>query len=332
MTLLLEPAAKPRAALVSAEPFDPRDGDWTAVEWVAPGGFLARLVPAPLRDLVRAWRTLRRAGPRTAILCNGSARVATLTCFLNHVLPGRRRTIVLWDSFVVGRTALARLLIRRMLRGATAVVVYSQSIADRQAALTGVPADKFVVMPYKANHSQQPPLRVPIGNYVFAGGNSQRDYRSLFAAVRGTDVPVIVSATDPEATRGLDVPQNVILVAAREPHFARLMAGSRFVVIPTYGGLTHGAAEATACNAMWHGKPVIAANDTSLAEHIGDAGYVVPPGDVAGLRGHIVALWNDPDRVTEFGRRAHARVAGGLTHEHFVRRLNGLATELAEGS
>lgn len=330
MLTLSGPGVKPQAALISAEPFDSRDGDWTAVAWVPPGSLLARLLPSPLRDLLRAWTTLRRAGPRAAILCNGSARVATLTCLLNEILPGRRRTIVLWDSFVVGRTALSRFLIRRMLRGATVVVVYSRTIGDRQATLTGVAADKFVVLPYKANHSQHPPLRVPIGNYVFSGGNSQRDYRTLFDAVRGTHIPVIVSATAPEATRGLDVPANVILVAAREPHFARLMAGSRFVVIPTNGGLTHGAAEATACNAMWHGKPVVATNDTSLAEHIGDAGYVVPPGDVAGLRRHILALWNDPDRVADLGRRAHERVAEGLTHEHFVRRLNRLATELAE--
>ncbi|HVK10289.1 MAG TPA: glycosyltransferase [Gemmataceae bacterium] len=327
MPALLEPLAASR--LISAEQFDPRDGDWTDVTWVAPGGFLSRLLPGPVRDVLRAWRTLRRAGPRTAILCNGSARVATLTCFLNEVLPTRRRTIVLWDSFVVGRTAAARFLIRRMLRGATAVVVYSQTIADRQADLTGVPADKFVVLPYKANHSQRPPLRVPIGNYVFSGGNSQRDYRTLFDAVRGTDVPVIVSATDPAATAGLDVPPNVILVAAREPHFARLMAGSRFVVVPTFGGLTHGAAEATVCNAMWHGKPVIATNDTSLADHVGDAGYVLESGDVVGLRNKILRLWNSPDWVAELGRRAHERVAADLTHEHFVRRLNRLATELA---
>ena len=36
-----------------------------------------------------------------------------------------------------------------------------------------------------------------------------------------------------------------------------------------------------------------------------------------------------PDWVAEFGRRAHARVAADLTHEHFVRQLNRLATDHA---
>ena len=38
-------------------------------------------------------------------------------------------------------------------------------------------------------------------------------------------------ATDPKVLAGLDVPSNVIVVAAHEPAFARLMAGSRFVAI-----------------------------------------------------------------------------------------------------
>ena len=52
MTQLLEPHATP-PRLISAEPFDARAGDWTAVDWVPPGGILTRLLPVPLRDLLR---------------------------------------------------------------------------------------------------------------------------------------------------------------------------------------------------------------------------------------------------------------------------------------
>ena len=130
------------------------------------------------------------------------------------------------------------------------------------------------------------------------------------------------------------MPPNVIVLSAKEPAFARLMAASAFVVVSTQAGLATGTAEATVCNAMWHGKPVIAANDVSLSDHIdeGVTGYVLPPGDVEALRSRIVALWSDRERVREMGRRAHEHVATRLTHEHFVWRLNRLARLIASAS
>ncbi len=320
--------------LVSTESYTPRKGSWTDVEQVTPRGFVAALRFVPLlRDLLGAWRVLRRAGANCAIICNGGGRLDRLVCLLNRVLPIRRRKIVLWESHVQADSQFTRVLLRWMLQGCTVVAVYSRRLVQLQAEYIGVPESKFVFLPYKADHSIQPPVRMPIGNYIFSGGNSARDYRTLFEAVRGSDIPVIVSATSPEVTRNLETPSNVILLAAKEPAFARLMAGSRFVVIAMAPGLVVGAASASVCNAMWQGKPVIAADDGSLSEYIaeGVTGYVVAAGDVERLRKLIIELWNDPERVAEMGRRAHERVAGQLTHEHFIRRLNRLATLVAAG-
>ena len=128
----------------------------------------------------------------------------------------------------------------------------------------------FLRVPYKANHSQQPhEPELPVGDYLFSGGNTERDYRTLFAAVAGKLIPVVVSCTDPAVLRGLDVPDNVIIVGAREPHFKRLMAGSRLVALCIKPGLLRGAGEATFLNAMWHGRPVIVADDGSARVHRG---------------------------------------------------------------
>ena len=313
--------------LLSHENFSSSD-DGIDVEYVAPGFVidLMKIVPV-LHDLLCAIRILKRADKNSAIICNGGARVGKLIGLLNYLLPMRRRKVVMWESFVEARSRLTKLLIRCMVLGCSVVIVYSRRLVALQAEYLGVPERKFVFMPYKANHSKWPPITMPIGNYIFSGGNSSRDYRTLFEAVRSTNIPVIISTTKPDLTEKLEVPSNVILLAAREPAFARLMAGSQFVVLPIDKGVVIGQANASLCNAMWHGKPVIAADDVSLSDYTveGVTGHIVPAGDVAALRRRIVQLWNDPQRVAEMGLSAHEHVATLFTHRHFHRRLKSLA-------
>ncbi len=53
-----------------------------------------------------------------------------------------------------------------------------------------------------ANPSQSASAPMPVGDYVFSGGHSERDDKTLFDAVRGLSIPVIVSATRPGSPTG----------------------------------------------------------------------------------------------------------------------------------
>ena len=295
-----------------------------------------------LSDLLSALWLLGQAKKRTCILVNGGPRFGILTCVLNSFLPIRKRTILLFDAFMPDNRSwgkqfskpLSRLrkwVARRMILGASVTAVWSRRQIDVQAKFLNVPTNKFVFIPYKANHSKFPPITLQCGSYVFSGGNSRRDYRTLFEAVRGTGIPVIVSATDPNVYGHLNIPENVILIAAREPAFSRLMAASRFVVMPLLPNLVRGAGEGSVCDAMWHGRPVICADDISAFEYIeeGVTGFVVPPGDAAWLRERLIELWNHPEKTTEMGHAAYQAVTTCYTHEHFVRRLSALGAILA---
>jgi glycosyltransferase involved in cell wall biosynthesis len=273
-----------------------------------------------------AVRLLRRAGPGVALLLNEVDRASQLACILN-----RCRRIVLYDIFFTTEAWLKSMLVRRMVGGATLSVVFSRRQVETYARHFGLPARRFFFIPYKANYSKEPPLDAPPGDYVFSGGNSARDYRTFFEAVRGTGIPCVVSSTAPETLRGLDVPSNVRVVAAREPEFGRLMAGSRFVVMTLTGGRVRGYGEQTVCNGLWHGRPVIAADDVSAADYIeeGRTGHVLAPGDVEGLRERIAGLWADPERCAQMGRRAAEAVRASFTHAHFVARMRNLALLVA---
>jgi len=249
-------------------------------------------------------------------------RAALIACALRSLIrtPGR---IVLFGFYLIPARARTS-IVRRAVRSANVCVVWSREQARRYACALELPQSHFVVVPYKANHSKYVGEQTfDFGNYIFSGGNSERDYGTLFEAVRGLTIPFVVSTTTRESTRGLSIPENVVLVGAEEPHFRRLMAAARIVVVPLTTGRLRGAGEASFLNAMWHGRPVICGDDVSAPEYIDNwsDGVVVPPGDPVTLRKAITTLWQDRRTAEALGRAGCIKVKSLYTHEAFWKRM-----------
>lgn len=313
--------------LISHEEFDPRPG--LDVEHIAPGRLVSVFrFSSILFNLLYAWRLLRAANRGAVLLLyGGGGSLWLFVGLLNKFIMVRKRTIFFWGVFVDVKDGWKRALVRTATSTFRVISLWSRKQIAAHAELLRLPAERFVFIPYKANHSRGPSYRLSVGNYVFAGGNSKRDYRTLVEAVRDTDVPVIVSATDPTVRKQIEKLPNIIALAAWEPAFAQLQAGARFTVVPMVGTGLRGAGEANICNAMWHGKPVIAVDCMTAEDYVveGVTGYIVPPGDTALLRRRILELWNDPDKCREMGRKAKAHADAHFTHEAFIRRLLRLA-------
>ena len=216
----------------------------------------------------------------------------------------------------------------RALRSVSLVAVWSRAQIENYQRAFECPREKFVFLPYKANHSRGArPAPMPVGDYVFSGGNSERDYKTLFEAVRELPIPVIVSVTKRRILEGLSVPENVILVGTEKQAFERLMAGSRLVALCLKKEMLRGSGEATMLNAMWHGKPVIIADDISAADYIseGSDGFIVPAAAAEQMRSRILELWNDPAAAARIGAAARNKVAALYTHQQWKNRMQALA-------
>jgi hypothetical protein len=304
-----------------------------SLAWLS--GLLRRWKLGPLAALVvlldtilrgaRLWRASR--DPRSVVLLNlGDSSAFWFGLF--RCVWRTRGAAVASHIYLHPWSAWKRALIRLSLRSVSTVAVWSHYQARNARQLLGTTGPVFLKIPYKANHSQQPrEADLPVGNYLFSGGNTERDYRTLFAAVEGLPIPVIVSCTDASVLRGLIVPANVIVVAAREPHFRRLMAGARLFVMCIKPGLLRGAGEATFLNAMWHGRPVVVADDGSAAEYIDDGvnGFVVAAEDVTGLRRRILSLWDNEELCERIGDCARQTVAAEYTGRRWRERMIKLA-------
>jgi len=315
------------ARLVSHEDFSKEPGG-EEVEYIRPGPLASLFRFAPiLFNLLYAWRLLRHTKRNAVLILNGGGLLWLFVGLLNRFGMLRARKIMLWDPFVEVRDGWRRAVVRAAMSSFRLTVVWSRKQVDSHAEWLGLPRERFVFIPWKANHSKGPCYRLPIENYVFSGGNGKRDYQTLADAVRDTGIPVIISSTDSAVRSQIERLPNIIPVAAGEPAFAQLQAGARFTVVPMVDTGLKGGGEANMCNGMWHAKPVIAADRMAADDYIveGETGYIVSPGDATSLRRRILELWNNPEKCGAMGQKAKEHVEANFTHEALIRRLLRLA-------
>nr|WP_277628119.1 glycosyltransferase [Arsenicicoccus dermatophilus] len=157
---------------------------------------------------------------------------------------------------------------------------------------------------------------VTSGDYIFAGGNSLRDYDLLAEAVRGTGIRVRVATTwRPE----VPCPELEVGPTSHE-EFVDLLAGCRAMVLPLQSSV-RSAGQQTYLNAMVLGKPVVVTEGLGVTDYItpGVTGVVVSR-DVDSLRAalrHVMDPANAPE-YAEMGRRARADVKARFMPEHYV--------------
>jgi glycosyltransferase involved in cell wall biosynthesis len=216
--------------------------------------------------------------------------------------------------------------------GCSIATLWSKKQSVTYSTEFDLPVELFIFIPYKATHSKVKQLDLPVLDFVFSGGNGKRDYASLVEAVRGTKVTLVISATRPEVLKTIGDEPNIIPLAASEPSYSKLMASSRFVVVPMVSTGLKGGGETNYCNAMWHSKAVIAMDEMSADDYIieGKSGYIVPHRDVVQLKKRILELWNDKEKSEKMGAIGKTMADKCFTQVLGIRRLVRLACLLGK--
>ncbi len=173
-------------------------------------------------------------------------------------------------------------------------------------------------------------VRATEGDYLFAGGDSDRDYATLVTAAQGLPVRTVIAARDRAWMTGLHIGPNVAVGAVSHSEFRSLMAAALIVVVPMRHGLLRSGGQQTYLNAMALGKAVVVCDHPGAADYIthGKDGLIVPPGDPDALRSALGWLLANPKEIARLGRSAR-ETAAGYTTEATMRQVAELALKAA---
>lgn len=193
----------------------------------------------------------------------------------------------------------------------------------------GLPQNKFTFVPYHTTLDKHS-LNISEGEYLFSGGNYQRDYGTLIAAVKGLPVTLKIGCTRDELFQSIEVPENVSIKGYSEREYLVQMAGCRISIVPLDVNHLHSGGQQTILNSMWLGKPTIVTDPEGAGDYIDDGvdGILVTPGKPNELRKAIEGLARDPQKARSIGARARNRVLDTYSTEAHFQKIVSLAYEL----
>jgi glycosyltransferase involved in cell wall biosynthesis len=193
-----------------------------------------------------------------------------------------------------------------------------------QAVVTGTQLDKHKT-PYRIMPNFIPeqidtvddgnPLltQLPEGDFLLFVGDVTLDKGAAVLlkayAELDTQIPLVFIGRPFLPDLATNLPPRVFLLG-KWPHDAVMGAWSRCSIglVPSIVAETFGI---VALEAMYMGKPVIAARSGGLSDVVvdGETGFLVPPGDPQALRNAIQVLLDDPTRRADMGAMAKQRAA-----------------------
>jgi Glycosyl transferases group 1 len=283
---------------------------------------------------VSHWELLRRvaraAREYEVLALNGASHREQAVVGL--VAPRHRSTrFILTDcTWKRGDTVLDRLLTRAGVRAIDrGNVTYCVLSSDEERAFPhtwGVDPARVTFTPWCYTLSEQElSLAVTDDRFVFAGGDSMRNYGPLLEAARGLDFPIKIAARRAVGSDNREPPANVDVGPTTHQRFIELTAGATVVVVDLETRGDRSAGQGTYLNAMAMGKPVIVPDAMGVRDYVdpGRTGLIVPAGDAAALRSALDWVLADENRdaVRNIAARAQETVRAKFGPEQYVAAL-----------
>ena len=181
----------------------------------------------------------------------------------------------------------------------------------RKLVEAGYPAEKIVVIPNSMDAETE--CDAKLGDYVAFSGRLSREKGVdliIEAARRNPQIPFRLAGAARDVRLIADLPKNVKLMGYMTGEALKdFYSSARFFVMASrwYEGFPMTILEAASFS-----KAMIAPDHGGFTEIIGKGdeaiGVLCPPADIDALNATVSKLWNDPELVTELGRRAHSKL------------------------
>jgi glycosyltransferase involved in cell wall biosynthesis len=266
----------------------------------------------------------RRSYRRRRILIAGSGHYAALVVARLLGLFGSDVRVFLYNFYLHGlsRSFSVRVLLSFLLT--KRVGIAGQSDTDIAYFASVSPRPGLFLVPYGQNPIEGVRAEdVKLGDYVFAGGYSNRDYDQLLrCAARLPQVRFVVACSRLNKIPDT-VPENVTVHRDLEPvAFHRLLGGARLVVVPLADDVGASGQMVTLAS-MQLGKTTIVPDFSATAQYLEPAvsGLVYEQGSDESLRLAIQEVLTDEETLTRLGAMAKKRYFERFTLNDFTEPL-----------
>jgi glycosyltransferase involved in cell wall biosynthesis len=255
----------------------------------------------------------------------GAGRSDMIFALMQSILPFRKVPTVMIDCLWginpnIIRHSISKLIYRIINISVNIFVVWAKHEINAFSEVFNLPKEKFVFIPYHTTIEVFNNLEVVEGDYIFSGGNSDRDYVTLIEAVRGLPVKLVIASTISNICSNISIPTNVTIKSYSNQEYINKMAGCRINVVALSRGRLRSAGQQTFLNSMLLGKPTIVTDDRGPSGYIenGVDGLLVPACNPIALREAIMSLLDNPEKAREMGRNAMIKAKEYSTEHHFM--------------
>jgi hypothetical protein len=237
---------------------------------------------------------------------------------LQHV----KTPVIVVGPILKGGISKALPLFRGLLADATKIVCFSSAERDEYVGLLRLPMERFVFLPTPWAAPSDVPTPTD-GGFALALGQSNRDYATLFRAVKGLEIPVTVVAADDMPFGGVTPPPNVTVRFNTDHNTTNaLIASARLHLIPLHP-TSFSSGQTVLLRAMAAHKACIVSAVPGVTDYVEEnqTAVLVPPHDESALREALMQLWDSARERERLGTNAAQAACERFGFSGFMKHL-----------
>ncbi|MHB1586410.1 MAG: glycosyltransferase family protein [Acidiferrobacteraceae bacterium] len=246
---------------------------------------------------------------KTVIVCHTGHYAGLIVGRILHAVRPSRG-VYLFNFYIhgMGKRGSVQRILRWLFSQNLAIAVQSKVEYDYFRMLAPHADVRYIPFgqdgPKNVRHDQ-----IMLGEYIFSGGYTNRDYRLLIDCARSLKHLRFVIACSRLNDIPEQIPNNVEIIRDIEfSEFHRLMAGSRLVVVPLRDDVG-AAGQMVALAAMKFNKTIIYPNFDVLSQYFRseESGIEYTAGNRESLQRAISSVYDDTKALIRIGAEAHLR-------------------------
>lgn len=284
----------------------------------------------PDLELLFFWRVLTAtlaSGAALLFSSRGHMKPELLVCILMGFLPKRFRPIIVLygEMFQPDKGFLRRIeriFLKLIDRGVCFYVVFSTAELELFPKLWGVEQGKMRFCPFflNANRIRKRQRTKQLGKYIFAGGNSHRDFKPVIEAARQLPEYEFILATK-KLSQSNEYPPNVRVEWMSLEDYLGMIDRAAVVLVPLIPGLERTSGLLTILESLLLEKLIIVPDALGIKDYVydGETGFVIsdlPDGYVRTIRWALAP--ENQDKVSKMCIDARRSVLERFTLEKHI--------------